>query len=430
MKIKRLRIQIQGQVQGVGFRPHVYRIARQLELMGFVENNLHGVLIEIQGMQTDNFLDTLLTKLPLLARIDKIEKKSIQVCQHEKIFQIISSKQGQHKTIIPPDLAICPDCLTELFNPKSHYYHYPFLNCIQCGPRLSVTYQLPYDRQQTSMKRFTLCQACQQEYEDPLNRRYHAQPTACNSCGPRLSLSINKIARAILQKEIIAIKALGGYQLVCDATSDATIKTLRERKHREAKPFALMVADIEAAKQIAFLDEHEELLLLSQARPIVLLKAKTKLAQHIAPGLNHIGIMLPNTPLHYLLFEELKQQKSNSILVVTSANLHGEPLITQDQEATLKLSTIADKIITHNRSIVTRIDDSVMRVIEQKPFFIRRARGFVPTRIKLPYAIPSILALGGQLKNTFCITREDEAFVSQHIGTLDNKATTDFLKNL
>lgn len=428
MEIKRLQIQLQGQVQGVGFRPHVYRIAQRLELTGFVENNTNGVLIEVQGKQSPNFLKYLLSELPLLARVDKIEKKSINPDQDEKIFKILSSKQGQNKTIIPPDLAICSDCLTELFNTQNRYYHYPFLNCTQCGPRLTVTHQLPYDRQQTSMRLFSLCQACQQEYEEPSNRRYHAQPTACKSCGPTLSLSINKMADAILQKEIITIKALGGYQLVCDATSDNTIKKLRIRKQREDKPFALMVADIEMAKQIAWIDEYEESLLLSQARPIVLLKAKKRVAEYIAPRLNHFGIMLPSTPLHYLLFDALKQRRPNPILVVTSANLHGEPLITNDQEATLKLSTIADKIITHNRAIVTRVDDSVMRVIEKKPLFIRRARGFVPTSIKLPYVIPSTLALGGHLKNTFCITRDNEAFVSQHIGTLDNKATIDFFE--
>jgi hydrogenase maturation protein HypF len=436
MSLERLRILITGQVQGVGFRPHAYRIARQLGLIGWVQNNASGVLIEIQGQSTSHFLPQLMINLPPLARIDDIQMKVIPPKNNEKLFQIVESTTGSIKTIISPDMGICPACLHELFDPNSRYYLYPFLNCTHCGPRLSITRRLPYDRRQTSMDVFPLCGECQHDYGDPTNRRYHAQPTACANCGPQLALFIAELAKYILDGEIIALKGLGGYQLICDAKNKHALLKLRERKNRESKPFALMVANIISANAIAELNECSEKLLLSKERPIVLLPKKDKLSiDDIAPGLSYYGVMLPYTPLHYLLFHALAgdpytdkwiNEFDPSVLIVTSANSGGDPLIIDDQVAQRELHQIADKIVSYNREIVCRVDDSVVHVINKAPVFIRRARGFVPTSIKLPHAIPSTLAVGGHLKNTFCLTRDDQAFVSQHIGSLNNKASIEF----
>lgn len=436
MEVERLQILITGQVQGVGFRPHVYRTAHKLDLTGWVQNNAFGVLIEIQGSSASVFLPQLTISLPPLARIDSIQSKIIPATGQENSFQIVQSQSGNARTMISPDTCICSECLEELFNPTSRYYHYPFLNCTHCGPRLTITRTLPYDRNQTSMDEFLLCQECKASYSDPTNRRYHAQPTACVHCGPQLSLPIAAISQALADGKIIALKGLGGYQLLCDARSETAISTLRLRKNREAKPFALMIANTKSAARIVDIDNQAQQLLMSPARPIVLLKQLDKtLPQLIAPGLSHLGIMLPSTPLHYLLFhalfgfptgDEWLEQEQPTILVVTSANLGGNPLIIDDERALHELSSIADLVVSYNRRIITRADDSVIRIINNSPVFIRRARGYVPERIKLPYPIPSTLALGAHLKNTFCITRHDEAFISQHMGSLTNKETIDF----
>lgn len=422
--INRLQILITGLVQGVGFRPQVYRVAQKLQLTGWVQNTPLGVLIEIQGLNATSFLTTLTSSLPPLAKIDAIQSKTMPLTPLETTFQINASQTGPAQTLISPDTSICKDCLTELFDAQSRYYHYPFLNCTHCGPRLTITRALPYDRAQTTMAGFPLCADCQKDYLDPCNRRYHAQPTACAECGPRLSMPIKAIAAALLKGHIVALKGLGGYQFICDANNEKTVLTLRERKQRLTKPFALMVADCSEAESIVELPQLAADLLMSAARPIVLLKKINKrLPESIAPGLSHLGIMIPATPIHYLLFDALPKK---TVLIVTSANLAGEPLIIDDEEARLKLATIADAIVSYNRSIITRVDDSVLRLINHAPVFIRRARGYAPTPIKLPYAIPSTLAMGGHLKNTFCITRQDEAFVSQHIGNLTNKTTIEF----
>lgn len=434
--LERLRILITGVVQGVGFRPHVYRIANQLNLTGWVQNNGSGVAIEIQGQNTAVFLTQLIANLPTLAKITKIHTTSIDLVQQETNFQIAESKTSTVHTTISPDTAICTDCLNELFDPNSHYNRYPFLNCIHCGPRLSITRQLPYDRCQTTMDEFPLCADCKGDYLNPSNRRYHAQPTACLRCGPQLSHSIDEIYQAIRQGKIIALKGLGGYQLICDARNEHAILKLRQRKNREAKPFALMMANLLSAETIVHMDDNEKTLLTNPARPIVLLRKKTEiLPQTIAPLLSHLGIMLPGTPLYYLLFNAFANYPNgckwldtfqSTVLVVTSANVMGNPLIIEDADAAQELKKIADTIVTYNRQIVIRLDDSVVRVIHHTPCYIRRARGYVPTSIPLAHAIPSTLALGAHLKNTFCITREDEAFVSQHIGSLNNPATIAF----
>lgn len=436
MQAKRFQISIQGQVQGVGFRPTVYRIAKKLYLTGWVQNNSAGVLIEIQGNRACEFLDLLKANIPPLAHISNIEIKPVYLKINEDNFEIVKSKQGKACTIIAPDVGTCFDCLQELFDPQSRYFRYPFLNCTHCGPRFSITKKLPYDRCYTAMKAFPLCQDCEKDYTNPENRRYHAQPTACAKCGPRLSLSIADIAQHIVQGKLIALKGLGGYQIICDARNQDSILKLRHRKNRTTKPLALMVANSKSAQQIVELSEPAKALLESAARPIVLLRKKEEILPFtIAPGLNHLGIMLPYTPIHYLLFNAFAgdpdtcawlDEIQSMILVVTSANSGGNPLVIDDNSAEHELKTIADTIVSYNRQIITREDDSVVRLINDAPMFIRRSRGFVPTPIQLPFAIPPTLAVGGHLKNTFCLTRGDEAFISQHIGSLTNKATIDF----
>ncbi|CAM2921541.1 hydrogenase maturation protein HypF [Legionella steigerwaltii] len=436
--MERLRIIIQGQVQGVGFRPCVYRLAKQLTLTGWIQNNASGVLIEVQGVLVCQFIPHLQENLPPLAKIDQIQSETIPLKNNEAVFEIIESQKGKVKTIITPDTSICSQCLQELFDPQSRYFRYPFLNCTHCGPRFTITRNLPYDRSQTAMDLFPLCLACQADYSDPENRRYHAQPTACIHCGPQLSLPVEEIAQCIMQGEIIALKGLGGYQLICDARNEVAVTRLRAKKNRDEKPFALMVANSLSAERVVTMNQQERDLLESVARPIVLLEKNDELSKYssaIAPGLSTLGIMLPYTPLHYLLFNAFAGNKNgcawlneiqDTLLVVTSANIGGEPLIIEDQSAEQQLSHIADKIISYNRQIVTRADDSVLRVVHHAPRFVRRSRGFVPTPIQLPHEIPPTLAVGGHLKNTFCITRGNEAFVSQHIGSLNNKASIEF----
>ncbi|AMP90981.2 carbamoyltransferase HypF [Legionella pneumophila] len=436
MALERVQISIQGLVQGVGFRPCVYKLAKQMELTGFVQNNASGVLIEIQGQYLSQFIPKLRDQLPPLATIHNVEFISLPVISNETAFEILDSQQGKANTAITPDVCICSECLSELFDPQSRYYRYPFLNCTHCGPRFTITRNLPYDRCQTSMSQFRLCQWCQSDYLNPDNRRYHAQPTACGHCGPQLSVSVDEITQRIGEGEIIALKGLGGYQFICDARNEETISKLRLRKNRETKPFALMVANVKSAERIAEVSSQARLVLESRERPIVLLRKKGAfLPDGIAPGLNHLGIMLPSTPLHYLLFNSFLgnpdycqwlDEYHPMVLVVTSANIGGEPLIIDDKKAEQGLLAIADKIVSHDREIITRADDSVVHMVNEAPRLIRRARGYVPIPLKLPYEIPPTLALGGHLKNTFCITRGNEAFVSQHIGSLNNKATIEY----
>lgn len=436
MEAGRLQIIIQGQVQGVGFRPSVYRVAQRLGLTGWIKNNLSGVLIEVQGAQVANFVTQLKMNLPPLAKVNHLQVKTVPLKIKEEAFAIVQSEKGLANTLISPDSSICSACVHELFDPQSRYFRYPFLNCTHCGPRFSITRNLPYDRSETSMDEFLLCTGCKADYSNPDNRRYHAQPTACAQCGPHLSASIEDIASGILQGDIMAVKSLGGYQLICDARNESALLKLRARKNRDAKPFALMVVNSESAKELVELGESARELLQSVARPVVLLRKKENaLSDVIAPGLNHFGIMLPYTPLHYLLFNALcgslngcewLNQVQSTVLVVTSANTGGHPLIIDDHCAQEELETIADNIVSCNRQIITRADDSVLRIVNNAPLFIRRARGFVPSPIPLAKTVPPLLAVGGHLKNTFCITRGDEAFVSQHIGSLTNKATIGF----
>ncbi len=433
----RTQLKITGTVQGVGFRPCVYGVANLLDLTGFVRNDEAGVTIEVQGIQANNFLSKLKESLPLLAVIDSVESSHTPIVAGEKKFTILHSQSNAEVIAkISPDVGVCKDCLHELFDAESRFYQYPFLNCTNCGPRLTITNDLPYDRAKTSMKKFIMCDDCSAAYSDPLDRRYHAQPIACEKCGPELSMSVTEIANRINAGKIVAVKGIGGYQIICDATNEETVKKLRERKLRDSKPFALMMLNTKSAKQFVNILNEENELLESWRRPIVLMKQREKmLPDAVASGLSELGIMLPYSPIHYLIFHALLDhpaghdwlnKKNNIALIATSANLSGEPLIIDDEEACLGLNEIADHVVSYNREILTRVDDSVVRLINHTPYFIRRARGFVPAGIKLAKKVPPGIAVGGHLKNTICITRGDEAFVSQYLGDMDNPESIEF----
>ena len=446
--LARRAIRVRGAVQGVGFRPFVWRLANELRLDGFVRNDAQGVAIEVQGdaVALDRFLDRLSGEAPVLARIDVVEACAAPA-RPATGFAIEPSVAGPARTGIATDAALCDDCLAELLDPHDRRYRYAFINCTQCGPRYTITGRLPYDRPNTSMRAFGLCEACATEYGDPTTRRFHAQPNACPDCGPRLALHDRDGARAdegdpiaaavarLVRGEILAIKGLGGYHLACDARDAAAVARLRERKHREEKPFAIMVASTGALRPFARADDADRALLESRERPIVLLPKTAdadRLLPGIAPGLAWLGAMLPYTPLQYLLFHEAAGRPAGTAwlaapqplaLVMTSANPGGEPLVTDEDEAFRRLAGIADAFLVHDRAIVVRCDDSVVRSELGAPAFIRRARGFTPSPIKLPADGPSILATGAFLKNAVCVTRGDEAFLSQHVGDLDNAPT-------
>ncbi|MBP2305446.1 carbamoyltransferase HypF [Azospirillum melinis] len=438
---ERLRIRVRGRVQGVGFRPHVHALAGRLGLTGWVLNDPQGVLIEAQGSGVAAFQAALSAEAPPLARIDAVECEAIPPLSSETAFSIRHSlSAGTVATGIGPDATVCPACLAELFDPADRRHRYAFLNCTHCGPRYTITRQLPYDRPQTAMTGFPLCPDCLAEYEDPANRRFHAQPTACPACGPRLSYPPEDIVAALRAGRIVAIKGLGGFHLACDATRADAVERLRRVKQRNGKPFALMVANTESAIRHVWMDAGERALLEGVARPIVLLRRRDdapELAPEIAPGLAWLGVMLPCTPLHYLLFHEAAGRPDGTgwldvpqdlTLVMTSANPGGEPLAIGNEEARERLAGIADLIVDHDRDIVIRADDSVVRKLAGAPAFLRRGRGHVPEPIRLAHPVPPVLAVGGHLKTTVCVTRGDEAFLSQHIGDLDNAATLGFLE--
>lgn len=434
----RTRVRVRGLVQGVGFRPFVYQLAQRHHLTGWVLNDEEGVLLEVQG-DTAPFLRALQDAPPPLARVDAVEALDVPQAAGEQAFVIApSERHGRATAAIGADQAPCPRCLDELFDPRARRYRYPFLNCTDCGPRYTITRGLPYDRPQTSMAAFPLCEDCRREYDDPLDRRFHAQPIACPRCGPHLSLPIDEVARRLGAGQLVALKGVGGFLLACDATNEGAVAELRARKERDAKPFAVMVAGVASARRFAHLSDDEAALLQSQARPIVVVRrAGVALASSVAPRLPTVGLMLPSSPLHALLFHELAgrpngtawlEQPLDVALVMTSANPGGEPLVIDDAEARAKLGGIADCVVTHGRDVVVRTDDSVVRVVAGRPTFIRRARGYVPTPVPLADDGPPVLAVGGLLKATVCLTRGKEAFVSQHVGDLDDAATFRFLE--
>jgi hydrogenase maturation protein HypF len=447
--VERRAIRVRGAVQGVGFRPFVYRLAHELGLAGWVFNDAEGVSIEIQGPAPvlARFEQRLKTDAPPLARVERIKATACVCVDDEDDFRILASRAGRVTTSIPPDAATCDDCLAELFDPADRRHRYGFINCTQCGPRYTLTRALPYDRAQTSMAPFAQCPRCLREYTDPLDRRFHAEPNACPVCGPALALvdahgqpidgdPIAATLALLRAGRIVAIKGLGGFHLACDARNAASVALLRARKQREEKPFAVMAANLASAVHWVRASAAEQALLQSAERPIVLLPMQAGGAGQlpgVAPGLNVLGMMLPCTPIQALLFHEAAGRPAGTawlhepqplLLVMTSANPHGEPLVIGNGEALARLQGIADALLLHDRDIVARCDDSVLRLSATGgPQFIRRARGYTPRPIKLPRAGPSVLAAGAWLKNTVCITRGDEAFLSPHVGDLDNAAT-------
>ncbi|WP_425058437.1 Carbamoyltransferase HypF [Sporomusa carbonis] len=430
-----VRIHITGIVQGVGFRPFVYNLAGKYEINGWVTNNASGVTIEAEGYPAalDGFITALKTQAPPLAVIETITVKTAPVSGYTG-FTIKTSEEGQAKTaLISPDVAICDNCLNELLNPADRRYRYPFINCTDCGPRYTIIKDIPYDRHATTMDNFVMCQACRAEYENPANRRFHAQPNACPVCGPAYRLTdrtgqlladnsrdVFRAARErVAHGAIVAIKGIGGYHLAVNARDGTAVARLRARKVREDKPFAVMAGSMAAITAECMVSAADGQLLQSAARPIVLLAkgAGYSLADGIAPGNRYIGVMLPYAPVHYLLLE------AQDIWGMTSGNASDEPIAYEDADAVERLKDIADCFLIHNRDIYCRADDSVVRTVFDQPYFIRRSRGYVPAPVGLARAMPPVLAVGGELKNTFCLTRGKQAFLSAHNGDLENLPT-------
>lgn len=438
--MKRFFLTVKGIVQGVGFRPFVYNLAAKLNLNGWVNNNSEGVYIDIEGSETalDIFLDNLHNNPPPLAKIDSITFKDKPHAGYSSFLIKESEVNKERITLISPDMATCRDCINDISDPSNRRYRYPFTNCTNCGPRFSIIKSIPYDRDKTTMKKFKMCKDCHKEYTDPSNRRFHAQPNACSECGPSIWITDNHgnsvtmdnydtiewVQKRLCEGKIFAIKGLGGFHLVCDAKNASAVKTLRERKHRPFKPFAVMAKDIDTASRYCKINEKEKELLTGIRKPIVLLErnAYYDLPYDIAPNQKTLGIMLPYTPLHELLLNG-----GSDILVMTSANINGLPLEFTNESALENLSDLVDYFLMHNRDIYIPVDDSVVKVIDDEEIMMRRARGYVPDPIRVP-GIKSILACGPNMKNTFCIAKEDFIFVSQHNGDLENVETIEHFK--
>ncbi len=440
-KVIRTRLTIEGIVQGVGFRPFIYNLAQQHHLKGYVLNNPEGVQVEIEGKPVDlkEFLKALPESLPPQAHIVSIKEETLPPCNFTH-FEIRESSVAEKRTaLISPDLAICKDCLHELFNRRDRRYRYPFINCTNCGPRYTIIDDIPYDRPHTSMKTFAMCPSCQQEYDDPSNRRFHAQPNACWDCGPQVTLTdatgqiiatpdpVAEAGTLLARGSIVAIKGLGGYHLAVDATNDNAVARLRELKLREEKPFAIMCPDVETVQTVAKLSREDEKLLRSPQAPIVLLPRieHSPLSSLVAPHNPFVGVMLPYTPLHHLLL-----RGDVIVLVMTSGNLKDEPIVIENDEALKHLGACADFLLTHDRDIYLRSDDSVIKPFisnsTRRELITRRARGYIPRPIFLEEESIPLLALGGEMKNTICLTRDKTAFLSQHIGEMGYRETHAF----
>ncbi len=437
-----VELRVRGMVQGVGFRPTVWRIATDLELSGEVLNDSEGVLVRLAGPDTiiAEFVRRLIDEAPMLARIDAIEQTVPREPASYEGFRIAHSRTGVMATAIVPDAATCAECLAEVIDTSERRYRYPFTNCTHCGPRLTIIEAAPYDRASTTMRGFVMCDACQKEYSDPADRRFHAQPIACPICGPRLTLStikgcpvdlppgsdaITATADLIKRGHIVALKGLGGFHLACDATNPEAVCELRKRKRRFAKAFAVMMPDLEVVRRYCALDAAETDLLQSREAPILLLDTGGghRLPEAIAPGLSSLGVMLPYTPLHHLLMRDLARPA-----VMTSGNRSDEPQCIDGPEARARLADIADFMLDHDRPIVNRVDDSVVRVMADGPAILRRARGFAPAPLLLPDGFkdaPPVLAMGGEIKATFCLAMNGQAVLSQHLGDLENAPTFD-----
>ncbi|NDV28935.1 carbamoyltransferase HypF [Desulfovibrio sp. JC010] len=459
-KISRRLLTVTGQVQGVGFRPFVYKTALKHNLSGTVLNSPEGVLIELQGSEDElnGFDQSFKDDLPRLARIVSLEKDELEIVEGEEKFCILASTAGEgHCVLISPDVATCPDCFADMNDPRNRRYEYPFTNCTNCGPRYTITKSIPYDRPVTSMACFELCDDCRTEYEDPLDRRFHAQPNACADCGPKVWLTDNKgnelagpetalreLAKLLAEGKVAGVKGLGGFHLVCDASNPDAVRTLRQRKNRPDKPLAVMVRDVDEARKLAELTKNDIELLEGLQRPIVLApKGKAySLAPEIAPDTDFIGLMVPYTPLHQVLlkyFSALGDSGKPSALVMTSGNMSSAPICIGNREALKRLPEIVDIFLFHNRDILIRVDDSVARSVpefadteekESRTVFMRRARGFTPSPVFLAQDGPCVLGTGPELKNTLCLTKGDQAFTSQHIGDMQNLETANFWKEI
>lgn len=439
--VHRYRILFKGIVQGVGFRPYIYRSARQFNLTGFVQNTSRGVILEVEGQRLDEFLEFLLDHLPPLSEVVSHEVEPVPVLDSKEFVILASDRDGEGEVLQSPDIAVCDNCKKELEDPNDRRYHYPFINCTDCGPRLTITEELPYDRPKTTMKSFPMCGDCKKEYNDPMDRRYHAQPVSCFCCGPVLALlncktggketrtgnplyPLIRAAEKIKEGNIVAIKGLGGYHLACLATSEKAVEKLRGFKKRNRKPFALM-GTLDMIRQYCEVSKAEKKYLMSPSAPILLLDAKPaagnvepvnpvkSLAPQVAPGQQCIGFMVPYTPIHILLMIEIGEP-----LVMTSANLSDEPIIYKDLLPALR--GLSEYVLTHDREIFLFSDDSVARVIEEKLFMIRRSRGYVPFPVSLPVESPrTVLGLGPMMKNTFTVVRGGKAMTSPHIGDIE-----------
>ena len=439
--VTRSEILVRGIVQGVGFRPFVYNQASRRDLRGRVRNNTTGVLIEVEGNHGDieKFVNDLKTNAPPLSTIESVECNHHLTPAHYSDFVILqSANEGEQFVPISADIGTCEDCVLELFDPHDRRYQYPFINCTNCGPRFTIIEDIPYDRAQTTMRDFEMCSACRAEYEDPSDRRFHAEPTACAGCGPQLYLLssdgfevgrelgtnaeiIDRVRDILLKGRILAIKGIGGFHLACDALSPEAVAELRTRKYREDKPFAMMAESVDIVSQHCFVSDAESQLLRSERRPILLLKKKpdSNIQSAVAPGVNAFGFMLPYTPLHHLLLRNLDRP-----LVMTSGNVSNEPICYDDGDATKRLQKITDYFLLHDRRIHMRTDDSVVRVHNNREMIVRRSRGYAPAPIKTAFKFErQLLACGAELKSTFCLTRDNYAFLSHHIGDLENLET-------
>lgn len=431
--MRRRQFTVRGVVQGVGFRPFVAGLARRMGLAGYVRNDSGAVVIEVEGGAgaTDAFTRALTAELPPLAAIDSVTVVDLDAIG-ESTFRIeASDAHSGRRTSVPPDVATCDACLGELLDPGDRRFRYPFLNCTHCGPRFTIIESLPYDRATTTMRRFRMCEACRREYEDPGNRRYHAEPTACPACGPRVWFesgdaradgdeAVAKARAWVAEGRIVAIKGIGGFHLACDAGDDRAVAELRRRKGRGDKPFALMVPTLDMARALCHVDDGEAAKVRGRARPIVLLQRRDPpsalVSRHVAPGQHHLGVMLPYSPLHHLLVTDRPW-------VMTSGNQSDEPIARDNDEARGRLAALADGFLLHDRDIHAVCDDSVIRVFRGAPLPIRRSRGFAPFPVRLPFEVPPVLAVGGELKATFCLAAGHDAYLSQHIGDMETVET-------
>lgn len=429
-----VHIRIRGTVQGVGFRPFVYRLAHDCAIKGWIQNSPQGVVLEVEGPRVDEFIHRLCKEQPPYCVIQELMQEEIGFKGYKNFEIVASDEEGEQTALVLPDIATCAQCLEEIFNPHDRRYLYPFTNCTHCGPRYSIIEDLPYDRAHTSMKYFKMCPACQKEYDDPLNRRFHAQPNACPVCGPKVELWDNRghvisdhdlvkeTAKRLKQGAIVAVKGLGGFHLMVDACNEKAVEVLRERKQRPHKPLAVMFASIEAIHKACVVSDLEKQLLVSGQSPIVLVRQKTDerpIAPSVAPGNPYLGVMLPCMPLQHILMRYF-----GGPLVATSGNLSDEPVCIDNQEARQRLGGIADYFLTHNRPIVRQVDDSVVHEMANQPYFLRRSRGFAPLPVGKLGVSKGVLAVGAHQKNTVALTVGQGAVVSQHIGDLE---TTEFI---